>query len=175
MVNKQEKSVGNTKQKTLITKEKNAHIPIVGIGASAGSLEAFEAFVQALPEDFGIAYVLIVHLDPSHVSILPEIIQKKTKMMVSQITDNMKIMPDHIYIIPPNRDLAILNGALQLLEVKKFHGANLPIDTFFRLLAQDQRHRGVDKLGETGGNQYLRYRTRRSIVFACLRDGYNHL
>ncbi len=117
--------------------KKDVRCPVVGIGASAGGLEAFEAFVKALPEDLGIAYVLVVHLDPSHASILPELIQKKTRMKVCQITDNIEIVPDQIFIIPPNKDLVIINKTLQLLDKKKPRGTNLPIDTFFRSLAQD--------------------------------------
>ena len=118
--------------------KKDVQFPVVGIGASAGGLEAFEAFVKALPEDLGIAYVLVVHLDPSHASILPEIIQKKTRMKVCQITDNIEIVPDQIFIIPPNKNLAIINNTLQLLDMKRPRGINLPIDTFFRSLAQDR-------------------------------------
>lgn len=142
MVSKKTKTGKKVSKKTAIS-PKDIHVPVVGIGASAGGLEAFEAFVTSLPDNYGLAYILVVHLDPTHVSILPEIIQKKTKMEVCQITDNMKIRPDRIYIIPPNRDLAILNDNLQLLAPQKPRGVNLPIDTFFRSLAQDQGNKAV--------------------------------
>jgi two-component system CheB/CheR fusion protein len=117
--------------------------PIVGIGASAGGLEAFEAFFDAMPPDSGIAFVLVTHLDPSHATILPELIQKKTQMRVQEVTDNLKIEPDQVYIIPPNREMAILNGTLQLLELTRPRGLNLPIDTFLRSLAKDQTGNAV--------------------------------
>jgi two-component system CheB/CheR fusion protein len=120
-----------------------AQFPIVGIGASAGGLEAFEAFFKEMPPNSGIAFVLVSHLDPGHASILPEIIQKKTKMRVWQVTDNMLVKPNQVYIIPPNKEMAILNGCLQLLELSQPRGANLPIDTFFRSLAQDQTTNAV--------------------------------
>ena len=117
--------------------------PVVGIGASAGGLEAFEAFFKAMPEDSNIAFTLVAHLDPSHTSILPEIIQRKTRMKVSQIVDNTKIVANQVFIIPPNKDLALLNGTMQLLEVRKPRGINLPIDLFFRSLAQDQGQNAI--------------------------------
>ena len=113
-------------------------LPIVGIGASAGGLEAFEAFFNAMPADAGLAFVLVPHLDPTHVSIMPELIQKHTKMQVLQIKDGMRVEPNTVYVVPPNQDLSILNGILQLMELSQPRGANLPIDSFFRALARDQ-------------------------------------
>ena len=112
--------------------------PIVGIGASAGGLDAFQEFFKAMPADSGMAFVLVAHLDPTHVSMLPELLQKRTKMPVRQITDGMRVCPNSIYVIPPNKALSILNGTLQLMEPAQPRGANLPIDSFFRSLAQDQ-------------------------------------
>lgn len=112
--------------------------PIVAIGASAGGLEAFEIFFEQMQTNSGMAFVLIAHLDPTHSSILPELIQKKTKMKVTQVTDNLKVQKNHVYIIPPNKELSILNGYLQLLELRRPRGLNLPIDSFFRSLAKDQ-------------------------------------
>jgi two-component system, chemotaxis family, CheB/CheR fusion protein len=112
--------------------------PIVGIGASAGGLDAFQTFFKAMPHDSGMAFVLVAHLDPTHVSILPELLQKRTKMAVHQIIDGMEVHPNAVYVIPPNKDLGILNGILQLMNPAQPRGANLPIDSFFRSLAQDQ-------------------------------------
>lgn len=112
--------------------------PIVGMGASAGGLEAFEAFFKAMPSNSGMAFILISHLDPTHISILPELIQKKTTMKVSLIEDGMKVEPDRVYAIPPNKDVAILNGILNLMDLPQPRGFNLPIDNFFKSLAQDQ-------------------------------------
>ncbi|MBA3010913.1 MAG: PAS domain-containing protein [Proteobacteria bacterium] len=112
--------------------------PIVGMGASAGGLEAFESFFKAMPANSGMAFVLVSHLDPTHVSILPELIQKKTLMKVTLITDGLPVKPDRVYAIPPNKDLAILNGTLHLMDQMHPRGLNLPIDNFFKSLAQDQ-------------------------------------
>jgi len=116
----------------------NPRFPIVGMGASAGGLEAFESFFTAMPENSGMAFVLISHLDPTHISILPELIQKKTKMKVHLVEDGVKIQPNGVYVIPPNKDMAILNGVLHLMDLPQPRGFNLPIDNFFKSLAQDQ-------------------------------------
>ncbi|MCU7806350.1 MAG: PAS domain S-box protein [Candidatus Thiodiazotropha sp. (ex Semelilucina semeliformis)] len=112
--------------------------PIVALGASAGGLEAFETFFKAMPHDSGIAFVLVAHLDPTHVSLLPELVQKHSKMQVHQVKDGMKVACNHVYVIPPNKNLRILNGTLQLFDLTRPRGANLPIDSFFRSLAADQ-------------------------------------
>ncbi len=117
--------------------------PVVGIGASAGGLEALEALFEAMPATTGMAFVLVVHLDPTHISILPELLQKRTKMPVRQVEDGMLVEPDRVYVIPPNRDLTILRGTLHLMDLLRPRGANLPIDTFFRSLAQDQERNAV--------------------------------
>ena len=111
---------------------------IVGIGASAGGLEAFEQFFSNMPQDTGMAFVLVPHLDPTHVSILSDLIQKHTEMQVAQVDDGMKVLPNHVYIIPPNKDLAILHGVLQLIDTNIDGGLRMPIDYFFRSLAEDQ-------------------------------------
>jgi two-component system CheB/CheR fusion protein len=126
-------------QKTQLSgKQEKKGFPIVGIGASAGGLEAFEAFFKEMPPDSGMAFVLVAHLDPTHVSILSELLQKQTKMKVCQIKDGTKVQPNAVYVIPPNKALGILKGTLQLMEPVQPRGANMPIDSFFRSLAQDQ-------------------------------------
>jgi two-component system CheB/CheR fusion protein len=119
--------------------------PIVGIGASAGGLAAFEAFFSALPgrTTTGMAFVLVQHLAPDHKSILSDLIKRYTHMNVYEVKDGMKVAPNCAYIIPPNCDMAILNGVLQLLEPAAQHGQRLPVDFFFRSLAQDQREHAV--------------------------------
>ena len=113
-------------------------LPIVGIGASAGGLEAFEAFFAAMPVDSGMAFILVPHLDPTHSSIMPELIQKRTRMRVLQIEDGMHVEPNTVYVVPPNQNLSILNATLQLMELHRPRGINLPIDSFLRALALDQ-------------------------------------
>ena len=119
--------------------------PIVGLGASAGGLAAFEAFFSGLPADIdpGMAFVLVQHLDPTHNSILVELVARYTRMPVSTVEDGTVVKPNCVYIIPPNHDLAIMNGALHLLAPSMPHGHRLPIDFFFRSLAQDQHENAI--------------------------------
>ena len=119
--------------------------PIVGIGASAGGLAAFEAFFSGMPADTetGMAFVLVQHLAPDHKSILTDLVKRYTRMQVYEVEDGMAVQPNCAYIIPPNRDMAFLNGTLQLLEPAAPRGLRLPIDFFFRSLAQDQRERAI--------------------------------
>ena len=112
--------------------------PIVGIGASAGGLEAFEQFFHACPVDTGMAFVLVPHLDPNHHSLLTEILQRCTAMPVAQALDQVPVEPNHIYIIPPNREMAMTNGVLHLTMPEYVRGQRLPIDGFLRSLAEDQ-------------------------------------
>ncbi len=116
---------------------------VVGIGASAGGLEAFEQFFTHMPGDSGMAFVLVPHLDPTHVSLMPDLLKKYAKTEVVTIEDGMKVQPNFAYVIPPNKDLAILKGKLQLIEPIKVRGKRLPIDYFFRSLALDQRGRAI--------------------------------
>jgi two-component system, chemotaxis family, CheB/CheR fusion protein len=119
-------------------KDKRPPFPIVGIGASAGGLEALQAFFDAMPPASGIAFVVVTHLDPIHISLLPELLQKHTKMQVFQVEDGIFVQPNTVHIIPPNKELKLSNGRLRLSELRQPRGANLPIDSFFRSLAQDQ-------------------------------------
>lgn len=118
---------------------------VVGIGASAGGLAAFEAFFSGMPTETnpGMAFVLVQHLAPDHSSMLCELIQRYTRMKVFEVEDGMKVHPNCAYIIPPNRDMALLNGSLHLLEPAKVRGLRLPIDFFFRSLAEDQREHAI--------------------------------
>jgi two-component system CheB/CheR fusion protein len=122
-----------------------AAFPIVGIGASAGGVSAFEAFFSGMPADNapGMAFVVVQHLARDHKSLLTELIRRYTKMRVFEVEDGMVVKPNCAYIIPPNRDMALVNGALQLLEPTLARGIRLPIDFFFRSLAQDQRDRAI--------------------------------
>jgi two-component system CheB/CheR fusion protein len=127
------------------SEERTAGFPIVGIGASAGGLAAFEAFFSTMPTDRepGMAFVFVQHLARDHKSILTELVQRYTKMEVFEVEDGMVVRPNCAYIIPPNRDMALVNGALQLMEPTLARGIRLPIDFFFRSLAQDQHDRAI--------------------------------
>ncbi len=117
--------------------------PIVAIGASAGGLEAIEQFLKKVPSDTGMAFILIQHLDPTHKSILTDLIKRVTAMHVMEVTDGMKVAPNCTYVIPPNRDMGILHGRLQLIEPLAKRGMRLPIDYFFRSFAQDQEDKAI--------------------------------
>ncbi|MEO6455125.1 MAG: chemotaxis protein CheB, partial [Ginsengibacter sp.] len=110
--------------------------PVVGIGASAGGLDAFKKLLKAIPETSGMAYILVQHLHPQHESALPEILQSVTKVPVEQISDNVKVKPDHIYVIPANKMLVATDGVLQLSARSAVSRQNLPIDIFFTSLAE---------------------------------------
>jgi two-component system CheB/CheR fusion protein len=128
-------------------KKGNTHteFPVVGIGASAGGLDAFKKLLKAIPEDSGMAYVLVQHLSPGHESLLPEILQKVTKIPVMEISDDLKIEPDHIYVIPRNKMLEASDGVLQL-KPRATNGEpkrNLIIDLFFISLAEVHQSRAI--------------------------------
>jgi two-component system CheB/CheR fusion protein len=117
--------------------------PIVGIGASAGGLEALGQFFEHIPNDNGMAFVVIQHLAPNHVGVMPELLQRTTKMKVVQASDRLKVLPNHVYVIPPNKSMSILKGYLFLFEPVEMKGLRLPIDLFFRSLAEDQQKDSV--------------------------------
>ena len=117
--------------------------PIVGIGASAGGLEALEVFLANVPENSGMAFVIVQHLDPTYKGMLVELLQRGTPMPVSQVKDRMPVEPNSVYVIPPNKDLSILHGVLHLLAPLAARGLRLPIDFFFRALAEDQQEHSI--------------------------------
>lgn len=118
--------------------------PIVGIGASAGGLNAFTQLLEALPMDTGMAFVLVQHLDPKHVSLLPDLIKRTTAMAVIEISDNLRVEPNHIYVMPPAYSLALLHGVLQLFpRPDDVRGKFLPIDDFLTSLAQDLKNHAI--------------------------------
>ena len=139
--------------------------PIVGIGASAGGLAAFEAFFSGMPADVepGMAFVLVQHLAPDHSSILTTLMQRYTRMKVYEVEDGMTVQINCAYIIPPNRDMAFLNGTLQLMEPTEPRGHRLPVDFLFRSLAQDQHERAIGiVLSGTGSDGTLGVRAIKS-------------
>jgi len=134
---------GNTRTEVVATSKEE--FPVVGIGASAGGLAAFEAFFSGMPPtaDPGMAFVLVQHLAPDHKSILTDLIRRCTRMQVFEVEDGITVRPNCVYIIPPGCDMAFLNGTLQLLEPSAPRGQRLPIDFFFRSLAQDRRDHAI--------------------------------
>jgi len=130
------------------SKAKTSHrstvsFPIVGIGASAGGLEALEQFLGNVPENSGMAYVVIQHLDPTQKGMLPELLQRISTMKVFQVKDRLRVKPNCVYVIPPNKSMSILKGVLHLFEPLEVRGLRLPIDFFLRSLADDLGEKSI--------------------------------
>ena len=124
------------------TREKAA-FPIVGIGASAGGLEALEHFLKNVPASSGMAFIIIQHLDPTRKGVMSELLQRATSMRVVQVKDRTLVRPDCVYVIPPNKDMSLMHGVLHLLAPVAPRGLRLPIDFFLRSLAQDQQEHSI--------------------------------
>jgi two-component system CheB/CheR fusion protein len=124
-------------------RQESIPFPIVGIGASAGGLEALEQFLRHVPEASGMALVIIQHLDPTHKGIMPELLQRATGMEVFQVRDRLKVKPNCVYVIPPNKDMSILHGVLHLFVPAAPRGLRLPIDFFLRSLAEDRQEHSI--------------------------------
>ncbi len=116
---------------------------VVGIGASAGGLEAFEQFFSHMPPDSGMAFVLVPHLSPEHKSMMGDLLKRYTAMEIREVSEGVEVRPNHVYIIPPNKDLALANNLLLLQEPIEQRGVRHPIDFFFRSMAQDQGDRSI--------------------------------
>ena len=142
MVTRKQKSVKSEK----VVEKPVVKVPeflIVGIGASAGGLEALEQFFSNMPAENGMAFVVIQHLDPNHAGIMPELLQRTTGMRVFQATDKMKVKINCVYVIPPNKSLKLFNGSLYLFDPQETRGLRLPIDVFFRSLAEDMEEKSI--------------------------------
>ncbi|TMM51062.1 chemotaxis protein CheB [Sulfitobacter sabulilitoris] len=118
-------------------------VPVVGLGASAGGLQALSDFFEAMPDAGGMAFVVIHHADPDHESLMADLLAKHTRMTVTLAKDDTRIVPDNVYVIPPNRFLSMDNGVLRLTEPAERRGLRLPIDFFLRSLAEDQQQKAV--------------------------------
>ena len=142
------------------------NFPIVALGASAGGLEAFKKFFAKMPPDSGMALVIIQHLSPDSESMMSTILGKLTRMEVHQAADGMRIEPNQVYINPPDKQLALFNGRFQLLDYTSERGTRLPIDNFFKSLAEERKEaaigiilsgtgsdgsRGINAINEEGG------------------------
>jgi len=136
-----QKSPVSSKGKT--SDRDTGQFPIVGIGASAGGLEALEQFLGNVPENSGMSYVIIQHLDPTQKGMLPELLQRVTNMKVFQVKDRMAIKPNCVFVIPPNKSMSILKARLYLFEPIETRGLRLPIDFFLRSLADDRHEQSI--------------------------------
>ncbi len=130
---------GNQEKKS----KKGIGFPIVGIGASAGGLETLNAFFTIMPPDSNMAFVVIQHLSPQHKSIMASLVDKHTRMTVEEIEDGTRIEPNHVYLNPPGKNVAIFNRRLHLLELVKTSTINMPIDFFFRSLSEDLSEKSI--------------------------------
>lgn len=166
--------VKTTKQEQKIpTEDKTSdtdtmQFPIVGIGASAGGLEALEQFISNVPENSGMAYVVVQHLDPTQKGMLPELLQRVSLMKVLQVKDRMSVKPNCVYVIPPNKSMSILNGVLHLFEPIEARGLRLPIDFFLQSLADDRHERSIglilSGMGSDGSSGLKAIKERNGIV-----------
>lgn len=146
----------------------SAPFPIVGIGASAGGLVALEQFLSHVPLNSGMAYVIVQHLDPHRQGMLVELLQRHTPMPVVEIQDPVRVESNHVYVIPPGRDLSVLDGALHLLEPMEPRGLRLPIDYFFKSLAEDRQQNSIGViLSGMGSDGTLGLRAIRQAAGAC--------
>jgi len=137
---KASKSASKKKEKNHASRKlRSKPYPIVAIGASAGGLEAVSLFLKSLPSVTGMAYVYIQHLDPTHESRLTEILARHTRMTVLEAKNLMPIKKDHLFIIPPNKNMAIIDGVLTLNQREAKPSIHLPIDKFFLSLAEKQK------------------------------------
>jgi len=135
------KLTASSKEKT--SAKDTSRFPIVCLGASAGGLEALEQFLGNIPVKSGMAYVVIQHLDPTQKGMLPELLQRISKIEVFQVKDRMAVKPNFVYVIPPNKSMSLLNGVLHLFDPIETRGLRLPIDFFLRSLADDQHDRAI--------------------------------
>jgi two-component system, chemotaxis family, CheB/CheR fusion protein len=137
-----------------------AEFPIVGIGSSAGGLEALQTLFRALPADSGLAYVIAAHLDPTQKSHLTELLSRYTEMPVVQIEKSLEVKPDHVYVIAPDQELTIREGVIHTDKPTAPRGHRHPVDSFFRSLAEDQRERAIAIILSgtgTNGSQGVRF------------------
>jgi len=142
-MNNQDKTINTSIETTKTTNTKIRQMRIVGIGASAGGLLELEEFFTHVPVDSGMAFVVIQHLDPAHKGMLAELLQRYTKMPVCVVTDSLTVKPNSVYVIPSNTNMSVIKNVLYLFEPFETNGLRLPIDFFFRSLAEDQQDKSI--------------------------------
>jgi len=158
------KSKKQKRQGAEIVLRSEANFPIVAIGASAGGLEAFSNLLRSLPEGPGLALILIPHLDPTHESAMVELLSRTTGLPVVQAAEGLRVQVNTVYVLPPNSDMTIGNGTLHLLRREAGRGHHMPIDTFFRSLADDQASNAIGVILSGTANDG-------TLGLAAIRDG----
>ena len=141
--NKRDKKHSASETETGSSEDAQAAFPIVGIVASAGGLNAFKSFFKHMPANSNMAFVLVPHLDPDHQSLMVELLAKQTDMPVCEVSDNMRVEPNHVYIIPPARFMTLQQGKLLLSKPPEKRVAETAIDNFLRSLGEDQAERAI--------------------------------
>ena len=125
------------------TARRDGEMPVVGIGASAGGLEALKDLFGAMPPDTHLTFVVVVHLDPTHESLMPGLLGRSTTLHVEHARDRQPLEPNHVYVIPPNRTLTLEHGVIRVSEAPDRRALRGVIDHFFRSLADDQHDRAI--------------------------------
>jgi chemotaxis methyl-accepting protein methylase len=155
---------------TKLEETPDADFPIIGIGASAGGLEALELFLGNVPEKSGMAFVVVQHLDPTREGIMVELLKRATVMPVFQAQEHTAVQPDCVYLIPPNKDMSLFHGVLHLFDPAAPRGLRLPIDFFFSSLADDRQERSIgvilSGMGSDGTLGLKAIKERNGVVFA---------
>ena len=142
---------------------------IVGIGASAGGIQAIRRFFENVPADSGMAFVVVLHLSPDHDSKLAEVVQLSSSIAVTQVEGRVAVAPDHVYVISPNRSLTLADGHLSLAEIEGFAERRAPVDIFFRTLAESQHaHAVAVVLSGTGANGSMGLKRVKELGGVCL-------
>lgn len=145
-------SDGAAKPRAVASEGPKPRFPIVGIGASAGGIEALSQLFKAMPIDIGMGFVVVQHLDPDHASMLAEILSRTTSMPVLEVRDQPQVEPNHVYVIPPGRNMVIESGRLRLFPRPNTRGPHRPVDSFLSSLARDQNHRAIGIILSGTGN-----------------------
>lgn len=155
--------------KNLSGNNSHGQFTIVGIGASAGGIQALKAFFSAVKAGSGMAYIVILHLSPDHDSQLAEILQTVSSIPVTQVTETTTVKPDHVYVVPPDRHLNMVDGKLKVLQNRYFEDRRAPVDIFFRTLADSHQQRAISViLSGTGANGSMGLKRVKKKAALCL-------
>ena len=142
------KTTGKVATAPVLNDTDTVTFPVVGMGASAGGLEALTEFFRAMSPRSGLAFVVVTHLDPDRKSALTEILSRVTPMSVSEVSDGTELLPDCVYVIPPNTNMEVEGDRLRLVPRGETRGPHMPIDVFLRSLAVARKSRGGDSVGD---------------------------